>query len=132
MRLLLDTHILLWALDSPERLPCLLREQLESSETEVYFSAASIWEIAIKSALGKVNFHYSPNQIADGAKMTGFVEIPISSEHAAGVARLPLHHSDPFDRLLVAQALAMPARFVTADAALIVYSELVEWVERDK
>ncbi len=132
MRLLLDTHILLWALDTPERLPCLLREQLESSETEVYFSAASIWEIAIKSALGKVNFHYSPNQIADGARMTGFVEIPISSEHAAGVARLPLHHADPFDRLLVAQALAMPARFVTADATLIVYSELVEWVERDK
>jgi len=132
VRLLLDTHILLWALDTPERLPCLLREQLESSVTEVYFSAASIWEIAIKSALGKVNFHYSPNQIADGARMTGFIEIPISSEHAAGVARLPLHHADPFDRLLVSQALAMPARLVTADAALIVYSELIEWVERDK
>lgn len=132
MRLLLDTPILLWALDTPERLPCLLREQLESSVTEVCFSAANIWEIAIKSALGKVNFHYSPNQIADGARMTGFVEIPISSEHAAGVACLPLHHADPFDRLLVAQALAMPARLVTADAALTVYSELVEWVERDK
>ncbi len=92
---------LLWALDTPERLPCLLREQLESSETEVYFSAASIWEIAIKSALGKVNFHSSPNQIADGARMTGFTEIAISSEHAAGVAHLPLHHADPFDRLLI-------------------------------
>ncbi|MCB1986328.1 MAG: type II toxin-antitoxin system VapC family toxin [Nitrosomonas sp.] len=130
--MLLDTHILLWALDSPERLPYLLREQLESPVTEVYFSAASIWEIAIKSALGKVNFHFSPNQIADGARITGFVEIPISSEHAANVANLPLHHTDPFDRLLVAQAMAMPARLVTADAALTVYSELVEWVGRDK
>ena len=128
MRLLLDTHILLWALDTPERLPNTLRKQLESPVTEVYFSAASIWEIAIKSALGKVSFHYSPNEIADGARKTGFVEIPISSEHAAGVARLPLYHSDPFDRLLVAQALAMPARLVTADVALIAYSELIEWV----
>jgi len=130
MRLLLDIHILLWALDTPECLPDSLREQLESPETEVYFSAASIWEMAIKSALGKVSFHYSPDQIAEGARMTGFVEIPIASEHAAGVARLPLHHADPFDRLLVAQALAMPARLVTADTALIVYSELIEYVGR--
>lgn len=128
MRLLLDTHILLWALDTPDRLPSGLREQLQSPLTEVYFSAASIWEIAIKSALGKASFHYSPNEIADGARVTGFVEIPISSEHAAGVVRLPLHHTDPFDRLLVAQALAMPARLVTADAALVPYSELIEWV----
>ena len=92
----------------------------------MYFSAASIWEVAIKSALGKVSFRWSPNEIADGARMTGFVEIPISSEHAAGVARLPMHHTDPFDRLLVAQALAMPARLVTADAALVAYSELIE------
>lgn len=132
MRLLLDTHILLWALDAPEQLPCSLREQLESPITDVYFSAASIWEIAIKSALGKVNFHFSPKQIADGARQTGFVEIPISCEHAAGVADLPLHHADPFDRLLVVQAMAMPARLVTADATLTVYSELVELVERDK
>ncbi len=102
---------------------------MNRSVTEVYFSAASIWEIAIKSALGKVSFNYLPNQIAEGARMTGFVEIPISSEHAAGVARLPLHHADPFDRLLIAQMLAMPARLVTADAALTVYSELDELVE---
>lgn len=128
MLLLLDTHILLWALNTPERLPHSLRERLESPVTEVYFSAASIWEIAIKSALGKISFQYSPNEIADGARTTGFVEIVISSEHAAGVARLPMHHTDPFDRLLVSQALAMPARLVTADAALIPYSELIEWV----
>ena len=128
MRLLLDTHILLWALDTPDRLPCSLRTQLESPSVEVYFSAASIWEIAIKSALGKIKFHYSAKEIADGAVMTGFIEVPVSSEHAAGAARLPMIHTDPFDRLLIAQALAMPARFVTADTTLAGYSELVDWV----
>lgn len=128
MRLLLDTHILLWALDTPDRLPQALRTQLESPLFEVYFSAASIWEIAIKSALGKVKFHYSAKEIADGAAMTGFIELPVSSEHAAGVAHLPMLHTDPFDRLLIAQALAMPARFVTADTALVGYSELVDWI----
>ena len=126
MRLLLDTHILLWALNTPEQLPQSLIAQLESPSIEVYFSAASIWEIAIKSALGKVKFHYSAQQIADGAKITGFVEIPILSEHAAGVAQLPLIHHDPFDRLLIAQALAMPARFITADTKLTNYSEMVK------
>ncbi len=128
MRLLLDTHILLWALDTPDRLPQSLKMQLESPSVEVYFSAASIWEIAIKSALGKIKFHYSAKEIADGAGMTGFIEIPVSSEHAAGVAHLPMIHTDPFDRLLIAQALAMPARFVTADTMLAGYSELVDWV----
>lgn len=128
MRLLLDTHILLWALDTPDRLPQSLRVQLESPSVEVYFSAASIWEIAIKSALGRIKFHYSAKEIADGAEMTGFIEIPVSSEHAAGVAHLPMIHTDPFDRLLIAQALAMPARFVTADTMLAGYSELVDWV----
>lgn len=130
MRLLLDTHILLWALDTPERLPHSLRAQLESPSIEVYFSAASIWEIALKSALGKVKFHYSAREIADGAEITGFVEIPVSSEHAAGVVHLPMLHTDPFDRLLIAQALAMPARFITADATLANYSELVDCVKK--
>lgn len=129
MRLLLDTHILLWALDTPDRLPQSLRMQLESPSVEVCFSAASIWEIAIKSALGKVKFHFSAIEIAEGAKLTGFVEIPVSSEHAAGVARLPMIHTDPFDRLLIAQTLALPARFVTADTTLAGYSELVDYAE---
>jgi PIN domain nuclease of toxin-antitoxin system len=130
VRFLLDTHILLWSLDTPERLPCSVREHLESTSTEVYFSAASIWEIAIKSALGKINFCYSPDQIAEGARKTGFVEIPVSSMHAAGVSCLPMHHHDPFDRLLIVQALAMPARLVTADVALTVYSGMIELVEK--
>lgn len=128
MVLLLDTHILLWALDAPERLPPDVAAQIESSETMVYFSAASIWEIAIKMALGKVDFHFSPEDIAQAAKETGFVELPVSAAHGAKVAHLPPHHRDPFDRLLIAQALLMPAQLLTADSALPPYSELVRLI----
>jgi PIN domain nuclease of toxin-antitoxin system len=125
---LLDTHILLWALDAPQRLPQDVVAQIESPETTVYFSAASIWEIAIKTALGKIDFHYSPEDITQAAKETGFVELPVSAAHGAKVAHLPLHHRDPFDRLLIAQALLMPAQLLTADSALVSYSELVRLI----
>jgi PIN domain nuclease of toxin-antitoxin system len=128
MVVLLDTHVLLWALDAPERLPVAVVEQLESPATTVYFSAASIWEIAIKSALGKIDLHYPPEGIAQAAKETGFVELPVNSAHGAKVARLPLHHRDPFDRLLIAQTLLMPAQLLTADSALVPYSELVRLI----
>lgn len=128
MVLLLDTHILLWALDAPERLPPDVAVQIESPETTVYFSAASIWEIAIKTALGKIDFHFSPEDIAQAAKETGFVELPVSAAHGAKVAHLPPHHRDPFDRLLIAQALLMPAQLLTADSALPPYSELVRLI----
>lgn len=125
MVFLLDTHILLWALDAPRRLPRDIVAEIESPETAVYFSAANIWEIAIKAALGKIDFPYSPEDIAQAAKDTGFIELPISAAHAAKVAHLPLHHHDPFDRLLIAQALLTPAQLLTADSALAPYSELV-------
>jgi PIN domain nuclease of toxin-antitoxin system len=125
---LLDTHILLWALDTPQRLPRDVVAQIESPETTVYFSAASIWEIAIKVALGKVDFSYSPEDIAQAAKDTGFVELPVSAAHAAKVAHLPPHHRDPFDRLLIAQILVLPAQLITTDSMLPPYSELVRLV----
>ncbi|MBN8766989.1 MAG: type II toxin-antitoxin system VapC family toxin [Thiobacillus sp.] len=128
MVLLLDTHVLLWGLDAPERLPREIVGQLESPETTVYFSAASIWEIAIKASLGKIDFPYSPEAIAQAARDTGFVELPVRAEHGAKVAQLPLHHRDPFDRLLIAQSLLLPARLLTADAALVPYTELVRLV----
>lgn len=128
MVLLLDTHILLWALDSPRRLPQDIVAQIASPENTVYFSAANIWEIAIKTALGKIDFPYSPEDIAQAAIDTGFIELPVSAAHAAKVAHLPLHHRDPFDRLLIAQALLMPAQLLTADSALTPYSELVRRV----
>lgn len=128
MVLLLDTHVLLWTLDAPERLPQGIAAQIESPETTVYFSAASIWEIAIKTALGKIDFRYSPEDIAQAAKSTGFVELPVSAAHGAKVANLPLHHRDPFDRLLIAQVLLLPAQLLTADSILVPYSELVRLI----
>ncbi|SCY42237.1 PIN domain nuclease, a component of toxin-antitoxin system (PIN domain) [Nitrosospira sp. Nl5] len=125
MVLLLDTHVLLWALDKPDRLPEEVRRNIETPDNEVYFSAVSIWEIAIKTSLGRANFPYSPEQIAQAAQETGFIELPVTSSHAAKIIGLPLYHHDPFDRLLIAQTLLMPARLLTADSALTPYSELV-------
>lgn len=125
MRLLLDTHLLLWALAMPERLDAVTRAALEEPDNEVLFSAASLWEIAIKAGLGRVDFAFEPQQILQAALDTGFVELPVRSAAAVLVARLPPHHRDPFDRLLVAQAIAEPVRFYTADPLLPPYSELI-------
>lgn len=128
MRLLLDTHVLLWALGDPSRLDSATRDCLEDAANEVLFSAASIWEIAIKARLGRADFRVRPEQVAREARMTGFVELRVSADAAARVADLPLHHRDPFDRLLVAQAMAEPARLYTVDPLLPSYSELVELI----
>ncbi len=125
MRLLLDTHILLWALGEPARLPPVARQAIVDTANVVLFSAASIWEIAIKSQLGRAGFDASPEEIARAAVDSGFEELPVRAGHAALTATLAAHHRDPFDRLLVAQALAEPARLLTVDAALRPYSELV-------
>lgn len=126
MRILLDTHILLWALAEPAKLPARARALLEDETNGVLFSAASIWEIAIKAQSGRVDFPVSPDGIAAAAEQTGFIELPVRAKHAAVVRSLPLHHRDPFDRLLVAQAITEPARLLTVDEALGNYSELVE------
>jgi PIN domain nuclease of toxin-antitoxin system len=128
MRLLLDTHILLWALDTPARLDDKTRSLLEDPANEVLFSAASIWEIAIKARLGRADFPVRPHEIAQAARDTGFLELPVWADAAARVANLPLHHRDPFDRLLVAQAMIEPMRLYTADPLLPPYSELVSLV----
>jgi len=128
MRLLLDTHVLIWAVGDPSRLGAATRDLLEDPANEVLFSAASIWEIAIKAALGRADFPQRPEPVAQAARETGFRELPISADIAARVVDLPLHHRDPFDRLLVAQALAEPAQFFTADPLLLRYSELVRLI----
>ncbi|GBD10754.1 Ribonuclease VapC22 [bacterium HR23] len=125
MRLLLDTHILLWALASPERLPGEVRRLLEDPKNEVLFSAASVWEVAIKAQVGRFSLPIPLEEVVEAALRSGFAELPVRSVHAAGVARLPFLHRDPFDRLLVAQALYEPARLLTADRALAGYSDLV-------
>lgn len=128
MRLLVDTHVLLWALAEPARIPGSFRDRLESPANDVFFSAASIWELAIKLQVGRLTLSVALDQIVDGAERMGFHELSVTAAHAAGVRRLPLHHRDPFDRLLLAQAIHEPARFLTTDHVLAQYSELVEVV----
>ena len=125
MRLLLDTHVLLWALAAPTRLDADIRALLEDPQNDVLFSAASIWEIAIKIRLGRADVTVRPDVVAESARLTGFTELPVCAAAAARVADLPLYHRDPFDRLLVAQALTEPAWLYTADPLLPPYSELV-------
>src|SRR5580704_11601257 len=103
-RVLLDTHVLLWALAQPHRLDEETRATLESGASEVLFSAASIWEIAIKAGLGRADFVVKPAEIARAAVDIGFIELVIRSDAAALVAELPAYHRDPFDRVLVGQA----------------------------
>ena len=119
MRLLVDTHLLLWWLSGNTRLPRRAREALSDAQNEVFFSAASVWEIAIKSGLRKVEV--DPAEMLEALGSGGFVELPVTGRHAAAVMRLPVHHRDPFDRLLVAQSLVEPMHLLTDDRALALY-----------
>ena len=121
MRVLLDTHLLLWTLADPERLPAEARRLIDHAD--VYVSAASIWEISIKAALGKLSA--DPREVVAALEPAGFIPLPVSEAHAAHVATLPPVHRDPFDRLLVAQALVEPMRLLTTDTVLAGYGELV-------
>ena len=114
MRVLLDTHLLLWALGAPSKLPAAARKLI--NDANVYVSAASIWEISIKAALGKLSA--DPREVLAALEPAGFLELPVTGAHAARVVNLPPVHRDPFDRLLIAQALIEPMRLVTNDAAL--------------
>jgi len=124
MRILLDTHLLLWALSSPGKLSKRARQRIDSSE--VYVSAASIWEISIKSALGKLVGN--PEEVLAGVEPAGFNHLSIVGGHAAKVAELPCIHKDPFDRLLVAQARFEPMILLTDDEVLGGYGDFVEVV----
>lgn len=128
MTLLLDTHILLWAIYQPDRLPENWVVKLVDRSNPVFFSAASIWEIAIKASLDRPDFVHDAQRTSQLARQTGFVELPVTAEVAAQVQRLPWHHRDPFDRLLIVQAKQLPAKLLTADGQLSVYSELVELI----
>ena len=128
MRILLDTHVLIWALSEPQRLDDVISATIENAADEVLFSAVSIWEIAIKRRLGRVDFPFAPVEIAGSAVAAGYAELPLRSSAAVLVSELPLLHRDPFDRMLVAQAIAEPAFFYTADQRLSPYSELVRQV----
>ncbi|HME99826.1 MAG TPA: type II toxin-antitoxin system VapC family toxin [Terriglobia bacterium] len=116
MRILLDTQIWLWLCKSPERVSKRTLRQLENERNELLLSAASVWEIAIKYSLGKLPLPSPPAEyIPEGLTMTGTHPVAVQFSHAVRVARLPFHHRDPFDRLLIAQAQAEGIPIVTAD-----------------
>jgi PIN domain nuclease of toxin-antitoxin system len=126
MRILLDTHVFIWAVTDSRRLRAPVRTLLAEAD-EIRVSAASIWEIAIKSRIGKLSGN--PAAFADSIRQSGFRELPVSTRHAARVATLPLHHTDPFDRLLIAQAVCEPLQLVTADRGLAAYGPIVNLID---
>ena len=123
MKVLLDTQILLWAAGQPERLSAAGRKLLSNPENELVFSAASLWEIAIKKSLGRDDFRVDPRMLRRGLLDNGYLELPITSQHAVSIDGLPPHHKDPFDRLLMAQAKVEGMTLVTSDVELARYGE---------
>jgi len=128
MRLLVDTHLLLWATASSRRLPREARRVLEDPANEVHYSAASLWEIAIKAALRKADFKADVALLRPALEEMGFVELPILGLHAERLATVPPLHRDPFDRMLVAQCLSEPLVLLTNDGALAGYGDVVRVV----
>jgi PIN domain nuclease of toxin-antitoxin system len=125
LRLLLDTHAFLWMLDAPQRLPAWIRTAIADGENEVFVSAASAWEIAIKQAIGRL-----PEARADpldALHRSGLAELPITVEHARRTRSLPLLHRDPFDRMLVAQAQTEGLALISRDPAIREYQVTVLW-----
>lgn len=121
MKLLLDTHVLLWAAGQPEKLSPAARQQLEAPENELLFSAASLWEIAIKHGLGRDDFHVAPRLLRRGLLDNGYIELPVTSAHAVALDTLPPIHKDPFDRMLVAQSITEGVTLLTADPLVAQY-----------
>ena len=128
MRLLLDTHIALWAIADSPRLSMKARDLIDDPSNEVFISAATIWEISIKHALARgapSDMPISGDEAIGYFRDAGFELMDVSAAHAAAIEALPPVHADPFDRILVAQALAVPLRLLTGDARIAAYSDLV-------
>ena len=128
MRLLLDTHLLLWAVASSHRLSAATQLLIEDPRNDVHYSAASIWEIAIKTTLRREGFRVDLPLLCSTLPAMGVKELPVRSEHAVGVTELPPIHRDPFERLLVAQSIVEPMVLLTNDAVLARYGPHVRVV----
>jgi PIN domain nuclease of toxin-antitoxin system len=122
MKILLDTHVFLWCVKEDSKLSKKLRKEIEAA-SEIFVSSASIWEASIKASLGKLDVNI--DDLVAAISLSGFTELPVTSEHAAYVYHLPNLHRDPFDRLLLSQAITEPLRLITADEFLKEYSDLV-------
>lgn len=121
MKILLDTHLILWAAGSPDELPSEARQLIEDDNNELFFSAASLWEIAIKSGLQKDGFQVDARVLRRNLLDNGYLELPIESVHAVFIPSLPPIHKDPFDRILVAQATEEGITLLTSDALVAKY-----------
>lgn len=121
MKLLLDTRLLLWAAGEPDRLSAEARDLIGALEHELLFSAASLWEIAIKRGLGRDDFQVDARLLRRGLLDNGYGELPIDSAHVVAIDSLPLIHKDPFDRILVSQALVEGITLLTADSLVAQY-----------
>jgi len=121
MKLLLDTHLLLWSAGQPNRLSAAALRLIENPANELFFSAASIWEIVIKRGLGRSDFQADPRLLRRGLLDNGYSELSIFSDHVVAIENLPLIHKDPFDRLLVAQAIVEGISLLTADPVVAQY-----------
>jgi PIN domain nuclease of toxin-antitoxin system len=128
MKLLLDTHLLLWAAGFPKRLSPKARKLISDSDNQLIFSTASLWEIAIKRSLGREDFRVESRALRRGLIDNGYIELPVISEHVFAVESLPLLHKDPFDRILIAQAIAEGAILLTVDPVVAQYPAAVRKV----
>lgn len=128
MRLLVDTHLLLWAAARSRRLPKEARRLLEDPANEVFYSAASLWEIAMKASLRRSDFKVDLALLRPALAAMGLQELPVSGVHAERLASLPPIHKDPFDRMLVAQSLSEPLILLTNDATLAAYGQSIRVV----
>jgi PIN domain nuclease of toxin-antitoxin system len=121
LRLLLDTHLLVWASTGSEKLPSEAHALIEDPANELLFSAISIWEVAIKFALQRPSFKIDPRILRRGLLATGYVELPVTARHAETILSLPPIHKDPADRILIAQAIAEGITLLTVDATIASY-----------
>jgi PIN domain nuclease of toxin-antitoxin system len=128
VRFLLDTHLLLWTATDPDRLSRRARALIEDEAHQMFFSVASLWEIAIKSSIPRSGFWVDTALLRQGLSDHGFQEIPIEAEHAIAVAGLPRLHRDPFDRMLVAQAVTEGLTLLTSDRLLAAYPTAIKRV----
>jgi len=126
--MLLDTQLLIWAAYAPQRLASSFAAELVDRHNDIRYSLASLWEVAIKSSLGREDFQVDPPALRRGLLREGFQELPIQAEHVLAVRDLPWIHRDPFDRLLVVQAQSEGLRLFTTDRRLAEYGEAVRWV----
>lgn len=121
MKLLLDTHLLLWAAGEPDQLPRAAMAEIENPDNDLVFSAASLWEVAIKRGLGRSDFTVDPRLLRRGLLDNGYHELAITSEHAVAVDGLPPIHNDPFDRILIAQSIVEGITLLTVDDLVAQY-----------